>query len=140
MVIEPIFDEAAYFTDGIAVVTVDKKQGITDKKGNYVIEPVYDAIKAVYDDGIVFIKDGKVGAADRNGKTVIKPMYEAVSWTDMEDICSYDGCFNTVAYEGGSFCAEHMNLTELPYCKMPGCFNHVTYSWNDYCTAHKYMD
>ena len=57
IVIEPEFDYISEFSDGLAVISEDDKEGYINKKGDVVIEPEYrsaygfaDGIALVYDE------------------------------------------------------------------------------------------
>ena len=78
-VIEPKFDWAWNFNEGIAAVSVDSKWGFIDKEGNYIVEPKFDAVHD-YNYGMVAVEiNGKWGFLDKSGKNVIKPEFNVVS-------------------------------------------------------------
>lgn len=89
----------------------DGKQGLADRKGNYVLEPVYDQIGAL-DNGYNFEikKDGKVGLAARDGRIIIEPRFERIHR-------NYEGKDRTwplVAQEGDEFVVLDENGQYLP--------------------------
>lgn len=58
-VIEPRFDKAKKFDQGVAIVTVNGMDGVIDPDGNFVFDPVYSEIPAFGKEGIsiAFIKE-----------------------------------------------------------------------------------
>ena len=76
-VIEPQFEFANDFCDGLARVQINEKFGFIDKSGKFVIEPKFDWIDFSLSKGIVRVKiDEKWGYIDKSGKFVIEPQFE----------------------------------------------------------------
>ena len=77
-VINPQFDGAIPFFDGIAVVTIGNKLGAINKKGDIIINPQYDSL--FYDsDGLFKTKIGKKwGWVNKKGEIIINPQFDAV--------------------------------------------------------------
>ena len=76
-VIEPQFEFANDFCDGLARVQINEKFGFIDKSGKFVIEPKFDWIDFSLSKGLVRVKiDEKWGYIDKSGKFVIEPQFE----------------------------------------------------------------
>ena len=77
-VIECQFDDADYFLEGLARVTVNGKSGFIDRSGKLVIKPKFDGAGG-FSEGLCQAKKGeRYGFIDRNGKWVIKAKYARV--------------------------------------------------------------
>jgi hypothetical protein len=74
-VIEPQFDKARAFSDGLAPIADGKKWGFIDEKGEMVIEPQYRDAE-VFADGRAPVKDKDWGFIDTSGKLVIPMDYD----------------------------------------------------------------
>ena len=113
MIIEPSFDYARPFCDGLAVISVgcDKngfggKYGFIDKTGKVVIEPIYshardfiDGVSAVAIGGNKYGKGSKWGLIDKKGDSLITTEYtfigaflDGCAWIQMG---SFFGFINT---------------------------------------------
>ena len=78
VIIEPQYDFARSFSEGLAVVIKDDKYGFIDKTGKVVVEPKYDNAW-LFSDGLAAVKkDGKYGFIDKTGKVVVEPQYDDV--------------------------------------------------------------
>lgn len=84
-VIEPQYDHAFPFSEGLAAVVVDGKIGFIDRNGTMVIEPVFDGRQAtsaesglyVFAGDRALIRDkGKYGFIDKKGTVIIEPQYD----------------------------------------------------------------
>jgi hypothetical protein len=74
-VIEPQFDVASSFYEGLASIRKDGRWGFIDKTGVIVIEPEFDGVKN-FSDGMAAIKlKGKWGYINHEGEIVIQPKY-----------------------------------------------------------------
>ncbi|MCR4577184.1 MAG: WG repeat-containing protein [Clostridiales bacterium] len=76
-IFEPQFDDAFFFSDGIACVVVDGLLGFINIDGQYIIEPRFD--DALYfNDGLCAVtEDGeKWGFIDKQGNWAIEPKYD----------------------------------------------------------------
>jgi hypothetical protein len=74
-IIEPQYDVAWSFYEGLAAVRQNGKWGFIDKSGNFVVEPQFDGVRN-FSDGMAAIKQkGKWGYANANGEVVIEPKY-----------------------------------------------------------------
>jgi hypothetical protein len=87
MVINPQFDEAQPFSEGLAAVRIggeeDGKWGFIDKSGKFVINPQFDKTDD-FSEGLAPArlgdeKTGKWGYIDKSGKFAIAPRWESVS-------------------------------------------------------------
>ena len=78
-VINPQFDDALCFSDGLASVKVKNKWGYIDTTGNYMIKPQFDdAWSFTKGLAIVMIND-KWGFIDLTGKFVIVPKFQSAN-------------------------------------------------------------
>lgn len=90
--IEPRFDYALSFSEGLACVQINNKWGYIDSTGQIIIEPQFDDIPGNFKEGIVriakfdkdpalygsdgiFITGSRFGYADRDGNIIIEPQY-----------------------------------------------------------------
>jgi len=101
--IEPVFDDAGRFTEGLASVSIAHSAGVIDKRGNWVIGVSrFDKI-GTYGAGLAPARlNGRWGYIDRHGKSMLKFAYER-TWTPSED--------RLLVSEGG----------KLGYLYMDGC-------------------
>ncbi|MHA2062338.1 MAG: WG repeat-containing protein [Candidatus Sifarchaeia archaeon] len=78
-VIEPKFDYARPFSEGLAVVSVNNENGVIDVNGHYILEPL-EAYIGSFSEGLaeIMIKD-KSGFINEDGRIVIEPQYEEAS-------------------------------------------------------------
>ncbi len=70
IVIEPAFEEAAYFSEDLAAVKLNGKYGYIDKKGNVVIEPQYRYAFA-FREGLAWVEGDADGFVDKTGRIVL---------------------------------------------------------------------
>ena len=76
IVIEPQYDGAGTFSEGLAKVEINGKYGYINKRGKMVIEPQYD-LAWRFSEGLASVKiNGKHGYIDKRGKIVIEPQYD----------------------------------------------------------------
>lgn len=80
-VIEPQFESAAPFAEGLAIVeTYGDQYGFVDATGALRIPAVYAQVNGHFEGGVVPVKLGrKWGVIDRDGNEVIAPTYQWVS-------------------------------------------------------------
>ena len=65
--VEPVFDDAIGFSEGLAGVYKDDKWGFIDKTGKMVIEPRFDGVSP-FENGVAqVVLDGKTGTIDKKG-------------------------------------------------------------------------
>jgi len=99
MVIEPIFDDAGDFHEGLAAVETEKGWGYIDRTGRMVIEPQFLEASDFYADGLAIVRvvsksrivtsaetelnervimgmGSKVGFIDKTGRFVIEPKFD----------------------------------------------------------------
>lgn len=74
-VIEPQFDQAGNFNEGLALVELNGKYGFIDKTGKFVIEPQFRDASQFFE-GLAIIEtiDFKQGVIDKSGKIVFGPV------------------------------------------------------------------
>jgi hypothetical protein len=81
VVIPPQFDEAGYFSEGLAPVEIGEKWGFIDKTGKTVI-PLQYTLAHSFSEGLAAVRIGgewgygKWGFIDKEGKMVIPPQYD----------------------------------------------------------------
>jgi len=76
--IQPKYDFAKEFKEGLAAVKVGDKWGFIDKTGKEVIKPKYENVYG-FNEGLAAVRLGKKwGFVDKTGKEVIKPKYDEV--------------------------------------------------------------
>jgi hypothetical protein len=77
IVIDPLFDQAGEFKDGLALVKVGGKLGFIDTKGAEVVEPRWDELHSFCEDLALIRSGDKYGYVDRSGQVAIEPRYES---------------------------------------------------------------
>ncbi len=76
-VVNPQFDDAKRFSEGLAPVKIGDKWGYIDKTGKYVVNPQFLRAE-VFSEGLAWVEMGgeqgyKFGCIDKTGKFVINP-------------------------------------------------------------------
>ncbi|MCB0191184.1 MAG: WG repeat-containing protein [Anaerolineae bacterium] len=75
-VIEPEFDFAGEFVEGLAVIEQDGQYGYIDPSGDVVVEPQYD-FAFDFSEGLAPVAvDGEAGYIDQTGAMVIEPQFD----------------------------------------------------------------
>ena len=90
-VINPQFESADYFCDGLALVeTVDKKWGYIDKKGNQVIEAKYK-YATPFSEGLAFVvvEDEYPTCINKSGETVFTLSQAEIACTFSEGLAPF---------------------------------------------------
>jgi len=78
-VIQPVYDDADAFKNGIAKVTVSKKVGLIDSKGIALVVPTYDRIDA-FKEGVATVSlDKKEGLLTEKGEVLLAPQYDNIA-------------------------------------------------------------
>ena len=73
LVIDPQFDGAGNFAEGLARVSIGNKWGFIDKTGKYVINPQFDGA-GNFAEGLACVKLGnKIGWINKTGKYIWGP-------------------------------------------------------------------
>jgi hypothetical protein len=75
IVIEPKFDFAAMFSEGLSAVEINKKTGFIDTKGNFIIEPKFEAAGDFHEGLARFRENGKYGFINKQGDVFIEPKF-----------------------------------------------------------------
>lgn len=76
ILIQPQFDDALEFCNGLAAVEIDKKWGYIDKNGEIIIQPQFEWAW-FFSEGIAEISvNCKQGYIDTTGKILIRPQFE----------------------------------------------------------------
>lgn len=80
IIIEPQFENAEDFLEGIAPVKVESKWGFIDEAGKIVIEPQFEwVVWHYFSDGLIPVGyKNKTGAIDKTGRFVVQPKFESV--------------------------------------------------------------
>lgn len=73
VIIEPRFEQAWYFSDGLARVKLSGRWGFIDAEGRMVIEPEFDLAWDFTRGLALVMMDGKYGYIDRSGDYVWRP-------------------------------------------------------------------
>ena len=76
--IEPQYDFAYFFYDGLAKVEVDGKYGFIDKTGKMVVEPQFDYVYPFHEGLAPVEVDEKWGFVDKTGKMVVDLQFDIV--------------------------------------------------------------
>ncbi|NEP13810.1 MAG: protein kinase [Symploca sp. SIO2C1] len=76
ILIQPQFDFADSFSEGLARIKIDSEYGYIDKTGKVVIQPQFDFADS-FSEGLARIKiDSEYGYIDTTGKVVIQPQFD----------------------------------------------------------------
>lgn len=78
-VIQPVYDDADAFKNGISKVTVAKKVGLIDSKGTVLATPAYDRIDAFKDGVAILTQDKKEGLITDKGEVLLAPQYDNIA-------------------------------------------------------------
>lgn len=77
--IPPQFEDAGYFSGGVASVEKDGRYGFIDPSGKWVIPPKYEQANP-FENGLAAVEIGtKFGAIDRSGRMVIAAKYDWIA-------------------------------------------------------------
>jgi hypothetical protein len=91
IVIEPQFENAAAFSEGLAAVQVGEKWGYVDKTGAMVIQPQFDSA-SFFSDALAAVKvDKQWGYLDHKGAMVIQPQFASIGDFSEGVAAVYDG-------------------------------------------------
>ena len=85
MVINPQFDDAGRFSEGLACVKVGAKWGYINKSGDYVVTPRFNNLFGnAFSEGLARVKVGrKWGYINKSGEYIVTPqLYRARSFSD----------------------------------------------------------
>jgi len=74
-VIQPVYDNAYDFSQGLAAVRLNDKYGYIDKKSRMVIPPQFTWAGAFSEDRAAVLLNGKEGYIDKSGRVVIEPEF-----------------------------------------------------------------
>lgn len=74
MAIDQAYDAAENFSEGLAVVAINKKLGIIDHSGNWIRKPDFDTSSLYFKSGMIMaISKGKYFYINQYGKTLVLP-------------------------------------------------------------------
>jgi ethanolamine utilization microcompartment shell protein EutS len=77
LAVQPTFDFASAFSDGLAEVRVGSRHGFIDHRGMLVITELPGEVRAFSEDRAAFQKDGKWGFIDRAGHVTIAAKFDS---------------------------------------------------------------
>lgn len=78
IIIEPRFDRAGEFSEGLAIAEIDGKCGYIDKEGNEIVPFIYDETVG-YMEGLAAVQlNGKWGFIDITGKNIVPCKYDGI--------------------------------------------------------------
>lgn len=78
-VIQPTYDDADAFKNGIAKITIAKKVGLIDSKGATLAAPTYDRIDTFKDGVATMALDKKEGLISEKGEVLLAPQYDNIA-------------------------------------------------------------
>ena len=104
VIIEPLFDGGAPFSEGLAAVEQDHRYGYIDEDGHFVI-PFQFEQAAPFHDGLAFVTygSGKWGIIDKLGRVVAQPQYEVseeIRFSDGYALLKIDGKYWFLNHQG----------------------------------------
>ncbi len=74
--IDPRFDLAGPFSEGLASIRISEREGYIDSRGKIVFEAVFQSARS-FSEGLASVQiENKWGFIDRSGKQVIKPQFD----------------------------------------------------------------
>jgi hypothetical protein len=87
--INAMYETAAMFEDGVAVVSQGDKYGAIDTKGQYQVNATYDRLQSIGESRIVFydMKAGKGGMIDTKGNVIVPAMYDGCNGFADNGLC-----------------------------------------------------
>lgn len=84
--IEPVYAEVNYFSEGLAAVSKNEKYGYVNKSGKVMIPFMWDDAEAFKNNCAVVSKENKFGLINKSGEFLIPLEYEELT-EPVEDIC-----------------------------------------------------
>ena len=109
--IEPQFDFAWDFSEGLAVVEIAGKQGYIDFTGETVIPPIYDRAYG-FSEGMAKVRVGKkYGFIDKTGKLVIGYRFDDADKFEKGVAKVKIGKMRTYIDKSGNFVSNTQNIT-----------------------------
>ncbi len=104
VLIQPVFQEAFQFSEGLACVEKDEKLGFIDTKGEVVIDYQFDAACSFSEGVAVATINEKTGYIDKEGQWVIEPTYDiATPFIDGKAIVMLDKRWGVLSHDGNVF-------------------------------------
>jgi hypothetical protein len=76
-IIQPQFDWAENFSNGLAPVSVGKRWGVIDRSGELRIKPRFEQLGRFSPDFAVFKLDGKYGFLEKSGAITIPAQFDS---------------------------------------------------------------
>lgn len=101
VVINPQFDEARSFSEGLAAVCQNKKWGFIDKSGKIIINPQFEETSDFHMGKAAFGNGDQMGFIDNQGKYIINPQFdEALSFSEGLSVIKSGDDFGYIAESG----------------------------------------
>lgn len=105
LIVEPIYDDAREFHEGLAAVKSDGKWGYIDNTGKLIIPLIFNT-NSVFEEGMAFLKvNDKYGFFNKKGEIVIQPQF-------------YD--FRSFSEDLSAVCVEYKSSTSTETLKLYG--------------------
>lgn len=76
IVIEPQFDNASCFNEGLAKIQIGDKWGFIDPTGNIVIQPQFEYVSDFHEGRAIIQRGEKYGFIDQTGKIIAEPQFD----------------------------------------------------------------
>ena len=104
VLIQPVYQEAFAFSEGLACVEKDEKIGFINEKGEIVIDYQYDTATS-FSEGLAAVTlEEKTGYIDKEGNWVIKPLYDiATPFVEDKAIVMLDKRWGVLSKNGEVF-------------------------------------
>ena len=104
VLIQPVYQEAFQFSEGLACVEKDEKLGFIDTNGEIVIDYQFDSACSFSEGVAVATIDEKSGYIGKDGEWVIKPIYDiATSFVDGKAVVMLDKRWGVLSHDGNVF-------------------------------------
>src|SRR5690606_24204982 len=75
-VIEPQYEFASEFSEGLASIQIDGKVGVIDRSGKVIVQPKYDRVHPFIEGFATVELNGRYGFIDREGNEITSPRYD----------------------------------------------------------------
>lgn len=80
--IDPVYEEVSFFSEGLAGVSLNKKYGFINKAGKTIIPFIYDDVEPFHSKSAIVMMDELYGLIDNRGDFLIPPIYEELNETE----------------------------------------------------------
>ena len=138
-IINPFYEDAKPFTEGLAAVKKGDKWGFVNKKGKMVIKPAYEDVNKFSGGYAMVEKNGMYGFINKKGKLVVdySYIYSTGYTTDgYAIVTTKDKKYTLLDKDGKEFKQKFEGILDVDYkfCKQDKCKNMSGDS--DYCNIH----